>query len=572
MSHTIRDELAAHQIIVSNEAYDLALASAEENSLELLESLVDSDAISKAIACRIWSNRLGRAYVDPTSTIISHEAIACLPLEIARKGKVMPLYLVEDSLTVAMPHPDDALLVRRLGAITGKAISPVFCLSNEVDDAIELHYSTEQSVQEMIAHLEHSQGGILSQLQPPDLEELGTHQSVIQLCESLFYLAIKERASDIHIEPQESWSQIRFRIDGRLQQVFRVAAALHAPLNSRIKILSDLNIAETRFPQDGRFSMPLGSGAVNFRVSVIPTIYGEKLVLRILALTGKRDFKTLDQMFISQAILEPFKRVICSPNGMVFVTGPTGSGKSTTLYAALHEINTPRVNICTIEDPIETRLDGVIQSQVNNQIDLHFSTLLRSLLRQDPDVMLVGEIRDLETAKIATEAALTGHLVFSTLHTNNAIQAVVRLVELGIEPYMVAPSILAVMAQRLAARICEGCKRAYTPERALLETYFDDCDESDLPVLYHGGGCLQCRQTGYRGRIAFHEMALVSEEMRALISRRADDVELTRAAHRVGYKPLRYDGLKKALLGFTTIEELEAHTSCDWVGEAVIRA
>ena len=225
------------------------------------------------------------------------------------------------------------------------------------------------------------------------------------------------------------------------------------------------------------------------------------------------------------------------------------------------------MNICTIEDPIETRLDGIIQSQVNNQIDLNFSTLLRSLLRQDPDVMLVGEIRDLETAKIATEAALTGHLVFSTLHTNNAIQAVVRLVELGIEPYMVAPSILAVMAQRLAARICEVCKRAYTPERDLLDTFFYDSDEVDVPVLYHGGGCQYCRQTGYRGRVAFHELVLVTEEMRGLISSRADDAELTRAARRVGYKPLRYDGLKKALLGFTTIEELEAHTSFDWLSE-----
>jgi type IV pilus assembly protein PilB len=566
MSVSIREELAANHIVVSNEAYDLALASAEENSLALLESLVESDAISKGIACRIWSNRLGRAYVDPISTIISHEATACLPIEIARKGNVMPLYLVEDSLTVAMPNPDDEPLVRRLAAITGKEISPVFCLSDEVNDAIELHYSTEQSVQEIIAQLELSQGAILSQLKPADLEELGAHQSVIQLCDSLLYLAIKERASDIHIEPQESCTKIRFRIDGRLQEVFRVSSALHAPLNSRIKILSELDIAETRFPQDGRFSIPLGSGAVNFRVSVIPTIYGEKLVLRILALTGKRDFKTLDQMFISQTILEPFKHVIRSPNGMVFVTGPTGSGKSTTLYAALHEINTAEVNICTIEDPIETRLDGIIQSQVNNQIDLHFSTLLRSLLRQDPDVMLVGEIRDLETAKIATEAALTGHLVFSTLHTNNAIQAVVRLVELGIEPYMVAPSILAVMAQRLAARICEGCKRAYTPERDLLDTFFYDSDEVDVPVLYHGGGCPYCRQTGYRGRVAFHELVLVTEEMRGLISRRADDAELTRAARRAGYKPLRYDGLKKALLGFTTIEELEAHTSFDWLG------
>lgn len=567
MSMTIREELEASHVLISNEAYDLALATAEENSLELLESLIESEAVTKDVACHLWSNRLGRAYVDPLSTIISPEAVASLPIEIARKGNVMPLYVVEDALTVAMPNPDDMDLARRIAAITGMQISPVFCLSKEVRDAIELHYSTDQSVQELIAQLERTQGTILAQLKPEELEGMGESQSIIGLCDALLYLAIKERASDIHIEPLATHTNIRFRVDGRLQQVFRIASAIHAPLNSRIKIVSDLNIAETRIPQDGRFSIPLGSNNVNFRVSIIPTIYGEKIVLRILALTGKKDFKTLDQMLISQTILQPFKEVIRSPNGMVFVTGPTGSGKSTTLYAALHEINTPDVNICTIEDPIETRMDGVIQSQVNTKIDLHFSTLLRSLLRQDPDVMLVGEIRDLETAKIATEAALTGHLVFSTLHTNNAIQAVVRLVELGIEPYMVAPSILAVMAQRLAARICENCKRAFTPEVEVLERYFYDCESVHAPFLYHGSGCDHCRQTGYYGRIAFHELALVTEEMRMIISRGGLDDELGIAARRAGYQPLRYDALKKALLGFTTLEEVESHTASEWVLE-----
>jgi type IV pilus assembly protein PilB len=270
-------------------------------------------------------------------------------------------------------------------------------------------------------------------------------------------------------------------------------------------------------------------------------------------------------MFISQTILQPFKRVISSPNGMIFVTGPTGSGKSTTLYAAMHEINTPDVNICTIEDPIETRMDGITQSQINTHIDLKFSTLLRALLRQDPDVILVGEIRDLETAKIATEAALTGHLVLSTLHTNNAIQAIVRLIELGIEPHLVAPSILAVIAQRLAAQICENCKQAYTPSDEVLNSYFYDCGEIESPVFYRGFGCVHCRGTGYHGRIAFHEMVLITEEMRSLISRRGSDDALAKAARKAGYKPLRYDGLKKVLLGLTTIDELESHASFDWV-------
>ena len=565
MSQSIRQALEAQQVLIPDEAYEFALQTAEEDSLELVEHLIGENLVPKDVGCRVWSNRINVAYVDPLSTIISEEAIASVPVEIARKGGVMPLYEIDGALTVAMPDPLNERLVERLGAITGKRISPVFCLPTEVRDAIELHYSSEKSVYEFIEQLEQSQGAILSNLKPEELENLSESKSIIGLVDALLYLAIKERASDIHIEPRREVTNIRFRIDGRLQDVFQVASALHAPLKSRIKILCNLNITESRFPQDGQFSMPLGTGNVNFRVSVIPTVNGEKLVLRMMALTGKKDFKTLDQMFISQTILQPFKRVLRSPNGMIFVTGPTGSGKTTTLYAALHEINTPELNISTIEDPVETRMDGIVQTQINTHIDLKFSTLLRSLLRQDPDVILVGEIRDLETAKIATEAALTGHLVFSTLHTNNAIQAVVRLIELGIEPYMVAPSILAVIAQRLAARICENCKRAYTPSREVLENYFHDVDQVEAPVFYRGKGCPHCRQSGYHGRIAFHEMVLVTEEMRSLISRAAGDEELGRAARKVGYRPLRYDGLKKVLLGFTTIEELEAHASFDWV-------
>lgn len=565
MSLNVREKLKAQHILISSEVYERALLHADEGTLDLIEYLIDEEIVEKPIACRIWSDHIEAAYVDPLSTIISENAVASIPKEIARKGNVMPLYVVEGALTVAMPDPHNEKLISRLSAIAKMEVSAVFCLSQEVKDAVELHYNSEQSVKELIDQLERSQGDILSSFSTEQLAELSGSESVISLCESILLLAIKERASDIHIEPKKDVTNIRFRIDGRLQNVFIIAAALHAPLKSRIKILSNLDIAETRYPQDGRFSLPLGSESVNFRVSVIPTVTGEKLVLRILALTGKRDFRSLDQMLVSQTILQPFKRIIESPNGMIFVTGPTGSGKSTTLYAALHEINKPEVNISTIEDPVETRMDGIIQSQVNNKIDLKFSDMLRSLLRQDPDVILVGEIRDLETAKIATEAALTGHLVFSTLHTNNAIQAVVRLVELGIEPYMVAPSLLAVMAQRLAAKICDNCKRAYTPDEDVMNRYFDDIDQVEVkPVFYDGRGCKQCRNTGYHGRVAFHEMALITEEMRALISNRGTDNELATAAKKVGYRPLRYDGLKKVLLGYTTTEELEKLASFDW--------
>ena len=267
---------------------------------------------------------------------------------------------------------------------------------------------------------------------------------------------------------------------------------------------------------------------------------------------------------MSQTILQPFRRLIQSPNGILFVTGPTGSGKTTTLYAALHEINQPDLNISTIEDPIEIQLPGITQSQINTNIDLKFSTILRALMRQDPDAILIGEIRDLETAKIATEAALTGHIVFATLHTNTAPQAIVRLMEIGVEPYMVAPSVVGVLAQRLAARICEACKEAYYPPPEMLAKYFHDADRADDVPFFRGRGCPACRHTGYKGRIAFHELVLITEEVRTLISERRSVQEITRAAAKAGYKPLRYDGLKKVLLGLTTIEEVEQSTSFEW--------
>ncbi|MGA3006921.1 MAG: GspE/PulE family protein, partial [Opitutaceae bacterium] len=300
-----------------------------------------------------------------------------------------------------------------------------------------------------------------------------------------------------------------------------------------------------------------------FRFSSIPSQFGEKIVVRILAGTGKKSMLTLEKMMVSQSILQAFRGVIQNPNGIIFVTGPTGSGKTTTLYSALHEINDPSVNISTIEDPIEIQLAGVTQSQVNAHIDLKFPVLLRSLLRQDPDIILVGEIRDLETAKIATEAALTGHLVFATLHTNTAPQAIVRLQEIGVEPYMVAPSIIAVLAQRLAARICENCKEAYYPSRDVLSKYFLDEGLEDVP-FYRGHGCARCRWTGYHGRIAFHELVIITEEIRTLITENRSAQDITRAAAKVGYKPLRYDGLKKVLLGLTTIDEIEQNTSFEW--------
>ena len=539
------------------------LAARLGDSPSFVQAVIDEKYLNKDDACRHWADSMNVAYVDPFASVITDEAIEKIPMEVAKKVKAIGLYVLNGVLTVALSTPADTDLVRRLGQIAQMPLSPVFALQREIEDAIAIHYCTEKGLEESLNELERSSLFDKPEIAGEKLAALVENNALVQILDEIIYFAMRERASDIHVEAQETQCRVRFRIDGNLREILTYSRKLHRALISRIKILCNLNISEGRFPQDGRFSMPVGSQTANFRVSTIPSSYGEKAVIRVLAMTGKKTMLTLEKMMISQTILQPFKRLIQNPNGIIFVTGPTGSGKTTTLYAAIHEINTPGVNISTIEDPVEIQLAGVTQSQVNSNIDLKFGTILRALMRQDPDVILVGEIRDLETAKIATEAALTGHIVFATLHTNTAPQAIMRLIEIGVEPYMVAPSVIGVLAQRLAARICENCKEAYYPSRETLQRYFKDEGLTEVP-FFRGRGCQACRHTGYKGRVAFHELVLITEEVRALISEGRSVQEITRAAAKVGYKPLRYDGLKKVLLGLTTIEEIDQNTSFEW--------
>lgn len=530
---------------------------------QLIQAIVEEKFLSKDEACRYWADTMNVAYVDPFASVVTDEATSKLPVEIAKKVKAIGLYVVDGVLTVAMSAPSDAALIRRLSQIAQMQVSPVFALPREIEDAIAVYYCTEKGLEESLGELERSRLFDKPEIAGDKLAALAEDIALIQVLDEIIYFAMRERATDIHIEAQESQCRVRFRIDGNLREILTYSRKLHRAFLSRIKILCNLNIAEARFPQDGRFSMQIGSQLANFRVSTMPASHGEKAVIRILAMAGKKTMLTLEKMAISQTILQPFRRLVQNPSGIIFVTGPTGSGKTTTLYAALHEINTPDRNISTIEDPVEIQLAGVTQTQVNANIDLKFSTVLRSLMRQDPDVILIGEIRDHETAKIATEAALTGHIVFATLHTNTAPQAIIRLLEIGVEPYMVAPSVIGVLSQRLAARICDVCKEAYTPSREVLQRYFKDEGLTDVP-FYRGRGCPTCRHTGYKGRVAFHELVLITEEIRTLISEGRSVQEISRAAAKVGYKPLRYDGLKKVLLGLTTIDEVEQNTSFEW--------
>jgi type II secretory ATPase GspE/PulE/Tfp pilus assembly ATPase PilB-like protein len=542
------------------DTYESIVKQHGNGTIAMLEALIDKGLMQKGIACQLWGDSIEVTYVDPMASIIQPEMVNKIPEDIARKNFVVGLYEINDVMTLAAANPLDQALIKRLEAAIKIKISPVFAPPSDILSTIDIHYSNEKSLGDSLKILESTQSELLSKLQGTDLALLSESTELIKIFDAILLLALKERASDIHIEPGEEFTRIRFRIDGKLRQFLQFSRSLQPAVIARCKIVCELNIAETRIPQDGRFGINLGTNKVNFRVSIIPTRNGEKAVLRVLAATNKKDFMSLDQMLISQSILKPFRQIVESPNGIIFVTGPTGSGKTTTLYAALHEINDPEVNISTIEDPIEISVEGLNQSQVNAGIDLKFSTILRSLLRQDPDVILVGEIRDAETAKIATEAALTGHLVLSTLHTNTAVQAILRLVEMGIEPYMVAPSILGVLGQRLAAKICERCKESYRPEPETLEKYFYNCEGQEV-YLYRGKGCISCRNQGFRGRVSFHELAVVTENMRSMIARNASPIEIATEAERAGYRPLRYDGLKKALLGLTTLEEIEGETA-----------
>ena len=532
-------------------------------TLDHLHACIEEKVLTKDEACRLWSDSIGIAYVDVLASTITDEAIDKIPAEIALKAQAIGLYIIDGVLTVAMGEPEDPALVRRIQQIAQVPLSAVFCLPCEIADAIAIQYSTEKTVVDSLAELAKDDIFRQPDIASERLAALAENESLVRVLDEVIYFALRERATDIHIEPQETQSRIRFRVDGNLREVLFFPRKLHRALISRLKILCNVNIAEARFPHDGRFSVAIGTHKANFRFSSIPTVHGEKAVIRILAASGKKEMVTLGGMFMSQSMLQPFQRLVQNPNGIIFVTGPTGSGKTTTLYAALNEINDATINISTIEDPVEIPLPGATQSQVNSSIELKFSTLLRSLMRQDPDVILVGEIRDLETAKIATEAALTGHLVLATLHTNTAAQAITRLMEIGVESYMVAPSVIGVLAQRLAARICEKCKEAYYPSREVLLKYFEEEGLVEVP-FYRGRGCTHCRGTGYRGRIAFHELVLITEEIRQLISNGNSAQEITRAAAKVGYRPLRYDGLKKVLLGLTTIDEIEQNTSFEW--------
>ncbi|MBI3768006.1 MAG: type II secretion system ATPase GspE [Deltaproteobacteria bacterium] len=534
------------------------------------KSLTDALRELGALDGPAWARALADAYELPfaerlTPGDVDVEFLSRLPMQYARRNAVLPLHRDDGELVVAIADPRALGPLDDLRVLYGSPVRAVVLPVEVITDAINRAYDRASgSAAELMDGLDEERLDLIAtELEEPrDLLEAGDEAPIIRLVNSLLFQAVKDRASDIHIEPFERTVTVRFRIDGILYDVISPPKRFQPVIISRVKIMAGLNIAEKRLPQDGRLRTKVAGRDVDVRVSVVPTAFGERVVLRLLDRSST--VLGLEELGLDGRNLALVGRLVRQSHGIILVTGPTGSGKTTTLYAALSTINSTERNIITIEDPIEYQLEGVGQIQVNPKIDLTFANGLRSILRQDPDVIMVGEIRDGETAEIAIQAALTGHLVFSTLHTNDSASAVTRLVEMGTEPFLVSSSVIAVMAQRLVRRVCDACRRTLHPDAATLAEIGLAADAAVGHAVYGGGaGCDACKKTGYRRRTGIHELMVVDDDVRALIMKNADATAIRRAATAAGMPTLRQDGAAKVLAGETTIEEVLRVTQDD---------
>ena len=487
-------------------------------------------------------------------------AVRAVPRAVAEEYTCVPLQISENRLLVAMADPGNVFATDELRKRTGRRVEAIAAPAEEIEAAIDQYYSTQarEAVMRPSAVTRDIEASVADQEGLGDLDRdllLSLDQApVVRLVERALTDAVKMRASDIHIEPRADEFVIRFRVDGMLQTITALPADLHRTVLSRIKILSGMDISESRMPQDGRFATLIDDRPVDLRVSTLPTYWGEKAVLRVL--DKSQALVSLNQLGFLPETMKNFEALLHTHQGMVLVTGPTGSGKSTTLYASLHTIKDDTLNITTVEDPIEYEVEGINQTQVHPRIELTFARFLRHILRQDPDVILVGEIRDYETAEAAFRAALTGHLVLSTLHTNDAPSAATRLRDMRVEPYLIASCVLGVIAQRLVRRVCNRCKEPCEPTSLELEQLKLTAEQAARIQFHRGRGCEQCRNTGYHGRIALYELMPMTPPLRDLITSDANAAELRRCAIQNGMRSMKYDGLSKVNAGITTASEV----------------
>jgi len=552
-------EILVHQQKVSESQLNEALLQQKNTHEKLGQTLMDMNFINEDDLMTVYSMQLGYKKADNFILLDADSTVAAMiPEDFARTNRVLAVSKNETTLIVAMEDPEDLVAIDSIKRLT--KLNPEILVTGPtlLEKALEKVYGEIQKS----AEVDEAISGITvisGQEGSEELVDLSPDKAsaedapIVKLVNLILQEAIKERATDIHLEPQEGQVTVRIRIDGVLQIIMTPPISSLSGLSTRIKILSKLNIAEKRLPQDGRFSIKAPGKDIDVRVSILPTVYGEKVVMRLLDKTGF-DFN-LSSLGFPQENLGIFKKVINQPYGLVVVSGPTGSGKSTSLYASLKEIKNERTNITTVEDPVEYQLDGINQVQVFEDIGLTFAGSLRSILRQDPDILLIGEIRDGETADIAVKFALTGHLVFSTVHANDAPGTITRLLDIGIAPFLVGSCLNLVMAQRLVRRLCAKCKEEYTPTKE--ELAFIGLDPGRVKEdLWRGKGCAECRNTGYRGRTAIFEMIPMSRNLRSLVYDNANEDEIREAALKNGMTALREAGIKRVLDGTTTIEEI----------------
>jgi type IV pilus assembly protein PilB len=514
--------------------------------------LVEMQLLTESQLVRALASQVGMPFVELAEYPVDRMAVGLVPGSMCRRYTALPIAIADGYLVVAMSDPGNVLAVDDARALSGMPVRTVVATREDLLLAIDRYCRADEEIDDLASSFEDA-GGELDDLSLPDT--IDDDAPIVRFVNLLVTQAISDRASDIHIEPAETDVRVRYRIDGVLHEMQRAPKQIQGGVISRLKIMSDIDIAERRKPQDGRMSVTHNGRKIDLRVATLPTVWGEKVVMRILDnSTASLDLRDLSFL---EDNLDTYKESYSKPYGMILVTGPTGSGKSTTLYATLNAVSRPEINVITVEDPVEYRLAGINQVQVNPKAGLTFAGALRSILRSDPDVVLLGEIRDHETAQIAVEAALTGHLVLSTLHTNDAPSAVTRLTEMGIEPFLVGSALDCVVAQRLARRLCTKCKGAYEPsEVELIAARFPWSPGEPLPVVHRPVGCSACSRTGYKGRMAIHEVMRVTEEIERHAVAHSSSAEIARTARDQGMITLRDDGWAKVLLGETSIEEV----------------
>ena len=544
--------------VVTAEQIEKALTEQKDKGHRKLlgELLVEMGYCTENQISAALAEAYGVPYAQVAPKICDAKVLEVLPREFLEEHTVLPLFKVYDVLTVAVSEPTNVFLIDEIERVSGCKVQVVCATTKDIKATLQTYLpAANVFVIDDIIDEDGLDDFTLIENIPQDisnLEEIAGQSPVVKLVNYLLYNAVRENASDIHIESGDKKLRVRYRVDGRLYEKMRPPHQMHSAVVSRIKIMAELDIAQRRLPQDGGIHVLVEGRPIDLRVSVMPGNFGEKVVIRII--DPQKVLFNLESLGFTYENLQLFRKITHSPNGIVLVTGPTGSGKNTTLYAALSELNSEEVNICTVEDPVECNMAGINQFQVNVSAGFKFSTALRSLLRQDPDIIMVGEIRDNDTANIAVQAALTGHLVLSTLHTNDAPGAVTRLLDLGVAPYLVSASLIGVLAQRLVRKICPNCKTEYEPSKSIKKMV--EKLNGDVEKFYRGVGCKKCRNTGYAGRIAIHELFVPNEEIMEMISEHAGLKKLKDMALQSGMVPLQVDGIEKVKAGIVSLEEV----------------